>query len=81
MNINTHGFGDGNITHWKVGHPTVRNDIVPMASFGAQPRFFFGGSQVPFYLGIKGNSSGQGSMTETQKPKHKKHKHIKNIKL
>ena len=77
MNINTHGYGDGNQVHWKVGNPTVRNDIVPMASFGAQPRFFLGGSQIPFYLGIKGNSSGHGSMTET----HKKHKHIKNIKL
>jgi hypothetical protein len=59
--MDTRGYGDGNIVHWKVGHPTVSNDIVPMASFGAQPRFYFGGSQVPFYLGIKGNSSGNGS--------------------
>ena len=81
MNINERGYGDGNQTFWKVGHPTVSNEIVPMSSFGAQPRFFLGGSQVPFYLGIKGNSSGSGSMTETQKHKHKKHKHIKNIKL
>ena len=54
----THGYGEGNQTHWKVGNPTASNDIVPMASFGAQPRFYLGGSQIPNTLGIKGNSSG-----------------------
>ena len=55
----THGYGEGNQTHWKVGNPTASNDIVPMASFGAQPRFYLGGSQIPNTLNIKGNSSGK----------------------
>lgn len=83
MHSNEHGYGDGNIVHWKVGHPHVPNNIVAMASYGSQKPFFLGGSQVPFYLGIKGNSSGNAFNKEM---KIKKRQPIKigsrqNIKL
>lgn len=69
----------------KVTHP---DEIFPqMDSAGHQPPFFFGGSQVPTALGIKGNGlstnhkvsthgskCGQGMIKQTTH--HEKHKNI-----
>lgn len=71
--------------HPKVNHP---NEIFPqMESGGFQPHFYFGGSQVPTALGIKGNgfmthhcvsthqdTRGQG--LKSQKLYHEKHQNI-----
>jgi hypothetical protein len=73
----THGYGEGNQVHWKVGNPTVSNDIVPMASFGAQPRFYLGGSQIPNTLGIKGNSSGNAFKSKSLIDKKSKSRKVK----
>jgi len=70
------GYGDGNQVQWKVSHPTVPNDIVPMSSFGAQPRFYLGGSQIPNALGIKGNSSGNAFNSKSLILKNSKSKKV-----
>jgi hypothetical protein len=76
----------GFYNYWpKVNHP---DEVFPqMESGGYQPPFFFGGSQVPTALGIKGN----GLITDhfvsihqplvmqglkAQKTYHEKHKNI-----
>lgn len=47
---------DGNYSY-KVSHPSRNNDLIAgMKSDYKQPQFFFGGSQIPFYLGIRGNA-------------------------
>jgi len=76
----------GFYNYWpKVNHP---NEIFPqMESGGFQPPFFFGGSQIPTALGIKGNgmithhhisihqpTTGQGLIG--QKTHHEKHHKI-----
>jgi hypothetical protein len=48
--------GDFGITHFKVSHPHISNNIPPMRSNGFQPPFIAGGNQVAYYLGIKGNN-------------------------
>jgi hypothetical protein len=58
-----------------------------MESDGFQPPFFFGGSQVPSALGIKGNGLHSGHVVSTRQPTvklglrkqntyHEKHKNI-----
>jgi hypothetical protein len=44
------------IAKWKVNHPNAPNNIVQMQSGGFQAPFYMGGSQVPYTLGIRGNS-------------------------
>ena len=45
---------------WKVSHPNVSNNIPQMKSQTQQPYFVAGGSnQVPYYLGLKGNTGTQ----------------------
>jgi hypothetical protein len=76
----------GFYNYWpKVNHP---NEIFPQMESGEyQPPFFFGGSQVPTALGIKGNgllthhhvstqqpTCGQGIIS--QKTHHEKHHRI-----
>ena len=38
------------LTHFKVNHPDVSNDIVQMRSSAFQVPFYLGGSQIPAYL-------------------------------
>ena len=44
------------IAKWKVAHPNAPNNIIQMQSGGFQAPFYPGGSQVPYNLGIQGNS-------------------------
>jgi hypothetical protein len=45
----------GFYNNWlKVQNPNMNNNIVPMESGGFQQPFFFGGSQIPTALGLKG---------------------------
>ena len=46
----------GGLSMWKVHNPTASNSIQQMKSGGFQTPFYFGGSQVPNALGVKGNS-------------------------
>ena len=64
--------GDFSLNHFKVSHPYTSNNIVQMRSAGFQAPFFFGGSQVPHTLGIKGNSN-----TQPEPPKKSKAKKTK----
>lgn len=43
---------------YKVNNPNTSNNIIQMESGGAQPSFFFGGSQVPYNLKIDNSISG-----------------------
>jgi hypothetical protein len=54
------------VVKWKVGHPRVSNNIVQMRSGGFQAPFYFGGSQVPFDLGVKGNTDTSTSLPAKQ---------------
>jgi hypothetical protein len=54
-------FGDRSFGYNpKVDNPSMTNNITQMRSAAFQAPFFFGGSQVPIDLGIKGNSRGAG---------------------
>jgi hypothetical protein len=46
----------------KVSNPNMSVNIPQMRSGGFQAPFFFGGSQVPYNLGISQNMKGRGSM-------------------
>lgn len=41
---------------WKQAHQNSPNNIIQMRSAAEQPIFRSGGNQVPYVLGIKGNS-------------------------
>jgi hypothetical protein len=60
----------GFYNYWpKVNHP---NEVFPqMESNEFQPPFFFGGSQVPTALGIKGNGIRTEHFISTRAPRHK----------
>lgn len=51
----------GVYNNWlKVQNPNVSNEITPMKSGGFQEPFYFGGSQVPYTLGVDNSISGKG---------------------
>jgi hypothetical protein len=53
---------DGNYTY-KVNHPTMKNSLIAgMKSDSEQPTFYAGGSQVPYYLGKRGNTPDSGKL-------------------
>jgi len=53
----------GVYANWvKVQHPFMSNDIPQMKSDELQPKFYFGGSQVPVNLGIN-NTNEEGDYT------------------
>lgn len=57
----------------KVEHPTLSNNIPQMRSEAFQPRFFFGGSQVPVNLALNTQSNlhgmrGKGFAKANHKP-------------
>jgi hypothetical protein len=59
----------GFYNYWpKVNHPD--EEFPQMESGGFQPPFFFGGSQVPTALGIKGNGMVTNHHISTQQPMH-----------
>lgn len=76
----------GFYNYWpKVNHPD--EVFAQMESGGFQPPFFFGGSQVPTALGIKGNGIRTGHIISMRQPTvklglrrqntyHEKHKNI-----
>ena len=49
--------GDFGITHFKVSHPNVSNNITPMVSGGFQAPFVAGGNQTAYTLGIRSNAT------------------------
>ena len=51
--------GDFSNYSWKVNHPNSNNSIPAMRSNGFQAPFYLGGSQIPYYLGVKGNTNTQ----------------------
>jgi hypothetical protein len=59
----------GFYNYWpKVNHP---DEVFPqMESGGYQPPFFFGGSQIPTALGIKGNGLQSHHVISTHQPTH-----------
>ena len=76
----------GFYNYWPtVNHP---NEVFPQMESGEfQPPFFFGGSQVPTALGLKGNGILTGHIVSMRNPKvklgirkqnsyHEKHKNI-----
>ncbi len=62
----------------KVEHPHLSNNIPQMRSNALQAPFFFGGSQVPFNLGLSphqyNGSSGSGIRSKGRVVSHKLYK-------
>jgi len=57
----------GVYNYWpKVNHP--HEQFLQMESGGFQPPFFFGGSQIPTALGIKGNGFSTNHIVSTHAP-------------
>ena len=57
--------GDFGLTHFKVSHPNVSNNITPMVSGGFQAPFVAGGNQTAYTLGIRSNATAGSCFCKT----------------